>query len=116
VLKPSHWRTLGYRLTGVKIVTIRGERPSVLRMTFRALLWTFGPFNLLLDLLWLGPDSEHQSLRDCYAGTYVVRVDSQPIGRAAVHVAYYNALGFSLMYPRVVRPHSAEGVSNSSLK
>ena len=104
VLKPSKWRTVGYRLTGLKIVGIRGQRPSIVRMTFRMLLWLFGPFNLLLDLMWLGADSEHQSLRDCYAGTYVVRCDAEPVGKAQVHLAYYNAFGFSLMYPRVVRP------------
>src|SRR5438045_5016897 len=31
--------TLGFLLTGVKIVTLKGERPSVLRMAFRLLLW-----------------------------------------------------------------------------
>jgi len=115
VLKPSKWRTVGYRLTGLKIVGIRGQRPSIVRMTFRMLLWLFGPFNLLLDLMWLGVDSEHQSLRDCYAGTYVVRFDAEPIGRAQVHLAYYNAFGFSLMYPRVVRPKSMADATNAEI-
>ena len=107
VLKPSKWRTVGYRLTGLKIVTIRGQRPSLFRMTFRMLLWMFGPFNLLLDLMWLGADSEQQSLRDCYAGTYVVRLDAEPIGHAPVHLAYYTAFCFTLVYPHVVRPKPA---------
>ncbi len=36
------------------------------------MMWIFGPFNFVLDLLWLGADSEIQSLRDCYLSTYLV--------------------------------------------
>ncbi|HEV3028170.1 MAG TPA: RDD family protein, partial [Planctomycetota bacterium] len=38
-LEASALGTLGFLLTGVKIVTLKGERPSCLRMTFRLLLW-----------------------------------------------------------------------------
>ena len=37
VLKPSRIRSPGYWVTGAKIVTVRGERPSVARMTLRLL-------------------------------------------------------------------------------
>ena len=46
VLKASTLRTVGYRLTGSRILNLRGQRPSIYRMTFRLLLWAFGPFNL----------------------------------------------------------------------
>jgi uncharacterized RDD family membrane protein YckC len=104
VIKRSRWRTLGYRMLGLKIVTTRGTRPSLFRMTFRFLLWIFGPFNFLLDLFWLGADSEQQSLRDCYAGTYVVRNCAEPIGSAPIHLTRYHGMGLTLVYPRVVRP------------
>ncbi len=104
ILKPSKWRTVGYRMTGLKIINTRGNKPSIFTMTFRLLLWMFGPFHLLFDLIWLSVDSERQSLRDCYSGTYVVRANAEPIGTAPIHLAYYNALGYSFMYPRVVRP------------
>ena len=73
-------------------------------MTFRLLLWLFGPINLLIDLLWIGADTENQSLRDCLAGTYVIRHDATPIGFAPVHLTRYNRAGMPLAYPRVCRP------------
>ncbi len=104
ILKPSSWRTVGYRLTGLKIISTRGNKPSLFAMTFRLMLWLLGPFNLLIDLMWLNTDSERQSLRDCYSGTYVVRENAEPIGTAPIHLVYYNALGYSFMYPCVTRP------------
>ncbi|QDT04361.1 RDD family protein [Rubripirellula lacrimiformis] len=103
-LKRSRLRTIGYRLLGLMIVTTKGERPSLFTMTFRMMMWLFGPFNLLLDLIWLGADTEGQSLRDCYAGTYVLRSGARPIGFAPVHLTRYNGAGLSIAYPRVCRP------------
>ena len=103
-LKRSRLRTIGYRLFGLMIVTTRGERPSLFTMTFRMLMWLFGPFNFVLDLIWLGADTEGQSLRDCYAGTYVLRNGAEPIGFAPVHLTRYNGAGLTLAYPRGVRP------------
>ncbi|HRX82458.1 MAG TPA: RDD family protein [Pirellulaceae bacterium] len=114
VLKRSWLRTLGYRVTGVKIVTTRGGRPSLLQLTFRTMLRVYFPFNCLLDLMWIGADSERQSLRDCYANTYLVRADAEPIGRGSIHLVYYTAVCFSLVYPRVVRQSSTERFSNAS--
>jgi uncharacterized RDD family membrane protein YckC len=104
VLKRSRVRTVAYRLLGLKIVTTKGERPSLLAMTFRMFMWMFGPFNFILDLIWLGADTEQQSLRDCYVGTYVVRYDAEPLGVGPMHLTRYNAAGFNLAYPRVCRP------------
>lgn len=104
VLKRSSLRTVGYRILGLKIVSTKGGRPSLLAMTVRMLMWTYGPFNLLLDLCWLGADSEQQTLHDCYAGTYVVRSHAIPLGSAPIHLAHYCGGGFIYIYPRVVRP------------
>jgi uncharacterized RDD family membrane protein YckC len=41
-LKRSNFRTIGYRVTGVKLVTLSGKRPSLFMLTFRSLLWMFG--------------------------------------------------------------------------
>ncbi len=105
-LKRSRFRTIAYRLLNLKIVSTSGERPSLFTMTFRMLMWLLGPFNLFLDLLWLGADTEGQSLRDCFASTYVVQCNAEPIGVAPIHLARYNAVGFNLSYPRVCRPVS----------
>ena len=111
-LKRSRFRTIAYQLLGLKIVSTKGERPSLFSMTFRMLIWIFGPINFLLDIAWLGADTEGQSLRDCYAGTYVVRSTADPIGFAQMHLTRYNGAGMTLAYPRVCRPkdisHDAE--------
>lgn len=108
VLKSSRIRTAGYWLTGARILNLRGKRPSVFRMTFRELLWAFGPFNLFLDLLWSGIDDDRQTLRDRFAGTCVVNHRAESIGAAEIHLVHYNAFGFALMYPRVMRPRDTE--------
>lgn len=105
-LKRSRFRTVAYRLLGLMIVTTRGERPSLWIMTCRAMMWIFGPFNFLIDLVWLGADTESQSLRDCYLGTYVVRYGATPIGYGPMHLTRYNGAGMTLAYPRVCRPKS----------
>ncbi|NEQ52646.1 MAG: RDD family protein [Leptolyngbya sp. SIO3F4] len=104
VLKSSRLRTVGYRLMGARIINLRGRRPSMLRMTFRLLLWMFGPFNLLFDLLWSSFDDDHQTLRDRFAGTCVVNSQADPVGTAEIQLKYYYAFGFALMYSRVMRP------------
>lgn len=114
VIKASKIRTLGYRLVGAKVLTFKGKRPSMFRMTFRLLLWVFGPINAIFDLIWVGIDQDRQSLRDRFAGTYVVRVNAQPIGKAPIHLFYYQAFGLSLMLPTVCRPKDA--TSNETSK
>ena len=105
-IKRSWLRTIGYRLAGLQIVTTKGARPTLSAMTFRLLLRIFGPFNFILDLVWLGADTEQQTLRDCYAGTYVVRANVKPAGVGPVHMNRYFGAGLALSYPRVVRPKS----------
>ncbi|MBN4055102.1 RDD family protein [Acidimicrobium ferrooxidans] len=107
ILKPSI-RTLGYLLTDTRIVTIRGGQPSVLRMTFRLMLWVFGPVDTLIDLFWAGNDEESQTLRDRIAGTYVVRAQARPIGRGTIHLKLYLLLGMSLMFQIVSRTSDVE--------
>ena len=106
VFKASRIWTVGYWIAGCRIVNLRGKRPSVIRMTFRLLLWVLGPFNTLLDLIWCGIDDDRQTLRDRFAGTYVVNGSAQPIGTADIHLAFYSACGFALRFPRVERPKS----------
>jgi uncharacterized RDD family membrane protein YckC len=77
-------RTLGYAVGGVRIVTLRGERPSLLTLTTRFLFATFGPANIILDLLWIGNDPHRQALRDKSAQTYVIRKDAKPAGRGSL--------------------------------
>lgn len=105
-IKASPTRTLGYRAVGAKIITLRGEQPSIFRMTLRSSLWILGPFNLLYDLLWTTVDDESQTLRDRFAGTYVVKAGAEPIGKGEIHIARYTVLGYNFAYEHVshIRP------------
>ena len=98
ILKASPVRTLGYRLTGVRIVDHQGRRPSYFQMTIRLLSWIVGPINPLIDFFWLGGDRHGQTLRDKFAGTYVIRNDASPVGHGRRQAAYYNILGGILMF------------------
>lgn len=110
VLKPSRVRTVGYRVIGCRIVTLKGKRPSPFKMAFRAMLWFLGPMNIIFDLGWCGIDTERQTLRDRFAGTLVVRAGAEPIGVAPVHLARISAMGYVFFYPQVTRPRTVPGV------
>ena len=103
ILKPSSIRTIGYRIAGLKIVNMRGFKPSLLQMAWRFLLLVFGPFHFIIDLFWLGGDDDRQSLRDKMAGTYVVRENSAPEGVGAFKYSNYNFFGLSFTFKEVKR-------------
>lgn len=101
LLERSSIGTLGHLLTGVRVVTLKGERPSVLRMTFRLLLWFSGPFHPLIDLWWLTGDEVRQTLRDKLAGTVVVRKSAVAAGTGAIRLNRYQFHMFSLVFYEV---------------
>jgi uncharacterized RDD family membrane protein YckC len=95
VLKRSEVGTLGYILTGVRIVNIEGKRPSMLQMTGRMLPLLplpLLPLTLPFDLAWVVDDPHRQTLRDKWVGTFVVRRNARPIGTAPVR---YKRIGFA---------------------
>jgi len=106
LFKRSPLRTVGYWLTGCQLVNLQGQRPSLFAITFRSLLWMFGPFNLLFDVLWCGIDTDRQTLRDRFAETCLINDKAMPIGAGEIHLTYYDIGSFNLMYPRVVHPVS----------
>lgn len=101
-VKRSQFGTVAYRLLDMRIMTIKGQRPSLFIMTLRLVIaigWPFG----LADFVWIGVDSERRSIHDCYAGTCVVRRSAKPLGVGPMHLTYYCGAGMTLVYPRVVR-------------
>jgi uncharacterized RDD family membrane protein YckC len=102
--KRSPLRTLGYRLAGCRLVNLQGQRPSLFALTLRSLLWMFGPFNFLLDLIWCGIDEDRQTLRDRFAETCLINDGAAPIGTGEIHLTYFDIGTFNLFYPRVVHP------------
>jgi len=103
LVKRSRIRTLGYILTGVRIVDIRGRRPSLLQMTIRMLPMLPVPWSLLFDLGWIVGEPQRQTLRDKWAGTFVVRRTAKPICTAPVRYKRIGFAGLFLIIPEVGR-------------
>lgn len=103
VAKRSELRTVGYRMTGLQIVDLQGNRPSLVKMTWRFLLLLFGPFNLIIDIFWLGGDENRQTLRDKLSKTYVVKYKSRPLASGAIEYADYYFLALSIVFAEVKR-------------
>jgi hypothetical protein len=112
VVKRSRIRTLGYILTGVRIMDIRGGRPSLLQMTTR--LWPLlpVPWSFLFDLGWVVDEPQRQTLRDKWVGTFVVRRDAEPIGTAPVRYKRIGFCGLFLIFPEIA-PRSEKGQEES---
>jgi len=103
-IKRSDWGTVGYRLTGVRIVNLEGKRPSIWQMTFRFLLLVFGPIHFLFDFFWLGGDEYRQTLRDKIVGTYVIKDDAVPLGTGEQLLVPYFLFGWSMVFREVKKP------------
>jgi uncharacterized RDD family membrane protein YckC len=103
LVKRSDWGTVGYRLTGVRIVNLEGKRPSLYQMTLRFFLLILGPIYIVLDVLWLGGDDNRQTLRDKIVGTYVIRDDALPAGRGLQQLVPYYLFGWSFVFREVKR-------------
>jgi hypothetical protein len=101
VLKGSRFRTLGYLLARTRIVNLRGERPGYLPLTGRLAFVVLGPFNYLIDLLWVSSDPCRQALRDKFAHTYVIRQDAAPIGAGRIVYRVYTLFGMTLLCAEV---------------
>ncbi len=105
-LKRSWLRTVGYRVAGVRIVNLRGERPALTMMLLRAALYIAGTGFALIDMIWILGQHPRRKLSDLVAGTYVVRISAQPMGRGEVVLAYYAIFGHFWIL-REVRPDSS---------
>ena len=103
VLKRSTFRTVGYRIFGVCIVDLHGERPGVFKMISRLSFIAFGPLNGVIDLLWIPSDDARQAIRDKWSGTYVVRVGAEPIDRGPIVARRYGIMGFNIVFAEVAR-------------
>ena|SRR2546426_3436020 len=103
ILGRSRWGTLGYALTSVRVVNLRGEQPSVPCMLYRTLFGVLGPLNALFNIIWLGGDVHRQSVHDKLAGTYVVRRGVEPAGRGRQGYVTYTLFGYTFLVREVSR-------------
>jgi uncharacterized RDD family membrane protein YckC len=115
ILKRTRIGTLGYLLTGVRIVDLEGKKPPLLAMTGRFLLLMLGWFFLFFDIAWLIGDKHRQTLRDKLAGTYVIRKSAKPLGTGVQSIVPYHMLGLALMFREVKETsRSTHGASPAS--
>ncbi len=101
ILKRSKFRTIGYLLARVKIVDLKGQRPSIFKMILRELLILLGPFELFTDIIWMTSEATKQTLRDKYVGTYVIRQTAIPVGKGRLQNVSLGFMGWNLMYREV---------------
>jgi len=111
VVKRSRLGSLGLLVTGTRIVDIEGKRPSLLRMTARFLWLLPLPLGLLLDLGWLLEEPAKQTLRDKWAGTFVVRRNAEPIGRVPLTYHRICLVGIQLIVPELDRRAMSTGAA-----
>jgi len=88
----------------MRIADIRGGRPSLLQMTIRLVPLLPVPWSFLFDLGWIIDEPQRQTLRDKWAGTYVVRQGAKPISTAPIHYKRIAFGGIFLIFPEVGRP------------
>ncbi len=91
-LKRSWLRTVGYRVARVRIVNLRGARPSLTIMLLRSGLYMLGTGFALIDFAWLPGQRPRQKLSDLISGTYVVRARAIPTGHGEIVSVYYAML------------------------
>ena len=103
IIKSSEIKTLGYRLFGIKIIDLSGNKPSSMKMLFRFSVSLLDPFELPLDIIWLIDDTNRQTLRDKIAGTYVIKKNAEPIGSNQIVGYYYFIYGLNFFFSEVSR-------------
>ena len=59
--------------------------------------------SILFDIVWLGGDPNRQSIRDKFAGTYVIRRKATPAGRGPIEFKIYFMFDYGIIFAEVVR-------------
>jgi uncharacterized RDD family membrane protein YckC len=83
-LKSDRGTTPGYRLVGIKLVSMDGAAVTLRQVAIRQISALLSAFPCSLGFLWIAFDANRQAWHDKIAGTYVVRKDAAPVGRANV--------------------------------
>ena len=104
ILKYFGSRTVGYSLCGIRILSMKGCRPSLWTIAIRSLLGIFGPIHFVVDLVWLSNDPQCQALKDKITRTYVVKKRAKPLAEGKIVYIPYTILTMSLVFPEVEAP------------
>jgi len=89
--------TPGYRLFGMKIISINGDKANFIQIVVRMISATFSALCLGLGFIWIAFDKNRQAWHDKIAGTYVLCTTAEnsrstEISRAGL--INYKAFGF----------------------
>ncbi len=96
IVKASRFGTVGYKIFSIKVVDLFGKKPNWHTMLLRFFLIFIGPFTFITDILWLTGESSKQTLRDKYAGTYVVKSNATPEGDGTLNNVSLHFMGWNL--------------------
>ena len=110
LLKRSKMGTVGYMVAKVRIVNLKGERPSVYSLALRLMFAILGPFNSILDLLWIPSDEHRQALRDKFAKTYVIKRTALPAGTGKIIYHNYDIFGWRFIFSEVRQQEDQSGI------
>jgi hypothetical protein len=83
-LKSDRGTTPGYRLMGIKLVSMDGSAVTLRRVAIRQISSLLSAFPCGLGFLWVAFDPNRQAWHDKIAGTYVVKKDATLVGKAHV--------------------------------
>jgi uncharacterized RDD family membrane protein YckC len=101
IIKISPLRTIGYRLTGLRLIDLKGNRVSIWRSIVRISFVFLGPLNCGLDLLWIPGDPSKQAIRDKFAGTLVIKNMAKPVDKGKIIYRRYFFMGWSVVFSEV---------------
>lgn len=101
IIKASPIRTIGYRLTDLRLIDLKGNRVTIWRSVVRMFFAFLGPLNYGLDLLWIPGDPSKQALRDKFAGTLVIKNMTKPVGNGKIVYMQYFFMGWSIVFSEV---------------
>lgn len=104
VLPATPLGTVGYIVTGVRLVDLQGRQAALWQSMYRFGLLAFGPYDLLADIIWVGGDPNRQCLRDKIARTYMIRRHAVPAGSAPIRYMLYYMFTYNIMFAEVGRP------------
>lgn len=101
-LKRSDLRTIGYYITGIKIVDLTGSKPSLYNMFLRIIIFIIGTYDYSKSIELLKTELTKQTFRDKYLGNYVIKVDAEPVGSGPIiTVAKRYGIRQTLLYKKV---------------
>ena len=85
------------------MIGIDGRPTSLAALSLRTGFMFLGPFNYLLDAIWLTTDPNRQALRDKLSATYVVHRAATPAGTGPVTFRYFEICGYNFLFREIDR-------------